>query len=180
MARTHTQINAQKTHTHRCRRSPAIKRSMPAPRGSGCVSGPWQTNSCWTHGSYFSPTVDRSGYLWETSLGPSRYRSANPLWASAESVYLRQGTKTPLDTSSCDSSAGSGAALSFGCSYTGKNIIHMFYINAWLASSFFCFLFFSRLGVSLLFYSCGWHWRMIFKSELCTEMSNMFFQWLGM
>ncbi len=83
-----------------------------------------------------------------------------PRCGHAQSVYLRQGTKTPLDTSSCDSSAGSGAALSFGCSYTGKNTIHMFCINAWVASSSFCFLFSLLLGVCVVFYSCGWHWGM--------------------
>lgn len=91
-------------------------------------------------------------YLWDTSLIPSWYLSANLLWASTESVYLRQGTKIPLDTSSCDSSAGSGAALSFGCSYTGKNIIHMFCINAWVASSFrFPFLSLTRCFSAVLF-----------------------------
>ncbi len=46
-----------------------------------------------------------------------------------------------------------------------KNTIHMFCINAWVASSSFCFLFSLLLGVCVVFYSCGWHWGMIFESR---------------
>lgn len=136
MARTHTQINAQK-NTHA--QMPPFPRHQTqhasAPRIRVCVR------------SMANKQLLDTQVSLQPNGGPKQLFVRDEhqpivISQSQESVYLRQGTKTPLDTSSCDSSAGSWAALSFGCSYTGKNI-HMFCINAWVASSSFCFVFFS-------------------------------------
>lgn len=166
MACTHTQINVQKTHTHRCHRSPAIKRSLPAPRGSGCVSGPWQTNSCWTHRSRFSPTVDRSSYLWETSISPSWYRSANPV-VGERRVCLPETRhqNTPRHIIMwlfCRQWSGTVIWLQLHRKKTSS--ICSVLMHGWLLH-LFAFYFSLWLGVSLVFYSCGWHWRMIFESR---------------
>lgn len=150
MARTN--IRTEKTHTHRCRRSPAIKRSMSVPRGSGCVSGPWQTNSWWTPGLVPALQWTRA-VICERRASSHLDISVPTCCGRAQSLSTwDKAPNPPLDTSSCDSSAGTGAALSFGCSYTGKNIIRMFCINAWVASYFrFPFLSKTRCLSAILF-----------------------------
>lgn len=145
---------------HRCHRSPAIKCSMPAPRGSGCVSGPWQTNSCWTHRSRFSPTVDRSSYLWETSISPSWYRSPKSLstWDKAPKHPSTHHHVTLLQAVErhCHLAIATQEKTSSICSVL---------MHGWLLH-LFAFYFSLWLGVSLVFYSCGWHWGMIFESRV--------------
>lgn len=164
MARTHTPINAQKKHTR-------TDAAVPPPSNAACqcpadqgVSGPWETSSWWTHRSFSSLTMDRSSYLWETSIIPSWYRSANLLWVSTESVYLRQGTKPPTThhhvallqavERHCHLAAATQEKTSSVCSVL---------MHGWLHLS--AFHFFPKLGVCLLFYSCGWQWGMVSESR---------------
>lgn len=163
MARTHTQINAQKkTHTHRCRRSPAIKRSMSVPRGSECVSGPWQTNSCWTHRSCSSPTVEvicerRSSHhdiSVPTCCGRAQSLST---WDKAPKYPSTHHHVTLLQAVErhCHLAAATQEKTSSICSVLMHGWLHLF-----------AFYFIPWLGVSLLFYSCDWQWEMVSESRV--------------
>lgn len=167
MARTHTQIKAENIHTHA--QMPPSSAACHRPEDQGVCVGSTANKQLVDTQVSFQPYGVAELLFARDELHASMIFQCQP--AVGESVYLRQGTKTVLDTSSCDSSAGTGAALSFGCSYTGKNIIHMFCITARVASSSFLLLS-RRISVSaglVMWLSAR---NRFFKEEL----SNMFFK----